>query len=302
MTVAICINCGTQKEGSFTKCPRCDFGPVSDRELTYSLAFSDHNFSADKLAEIGASIARTGICPPLSADQEAAFRKSVGSYKLKNVIVADNTETNEAAAAKSSISAEAYAHLQSLPQLIFSLVAGADLEIDSKELAAFENLFRIPVCRDTFKSALFKSLIYFSPTSTAGRKQRLTDAYLTEVRSTLDRHLSPEEFDEFRYDVLTFGSIIAAASGGVFGLGNKISKEERAAIKLLETYLAPKAPPPKEHSPVLSAMTEPWVRKFDDTMFRSFGFRPSKAQIGIYISSIQDFAGRIIAEQGPISH
>jgi|GEM_PF-3954767 len=310
MTVAICINCGTQKEGSFTKCPACDFGPVSDRELVYSLAFSDNNYSADTLARIGAEIAETGICPALPADQEAAFKKKVSAYPLKKVIVADNKETNEAAMAKAALPAEAYAHLQLLPHLIFPLVAGADAKIDRKEEAAFDKMLRVPICRDTFGSPLFKSLIYFGGEPEGNKKkQKLNDAYLTQIRAILHKHLSPEEYNEFREDVLTFGSIIAAASGGMLGLGNKVSKLEKAALYLLESYFPQRASPTGEYSPVLSAMTEPWVHKLDDTMFKSFGFRPSKIQIGVYISSIQDLVGKIslnkpayLIERGEILH
>jgi hypothetical protein len=310
MTVAICINCGRHKEGSFTQCRRCDFAPVSDLELAYSLAFSDSNLPADTLARIGADIARTGICPPLPEDQEAAFQKKVATFRLKNVVVADNRETNEAAAAKSKIPAEDYAHLQRLPLLIFRLVAGADAKVDRKELAAFKNLMRVPVCRDTFGSALFKSLIYFGSAATGDRKvHKITDAYLTQIRSILDKHLSPDQFNEFREDVLTFGSIIAAASGGLLGLGNKISEAEKVALYLLEGYFPRRAAESGEYSPVLSATTEAWVKKFDGTMFKSFGFRPSKSQIGVYISSIQDFVARIslqkpayLIERGEILH
>ncbi|MGE3872769.1 MAG: hypothetical protein AB7F74_07420 [Parvibaculaceae bacterium] len=310
MTVAICINCGRHKEGSFTKCPRCDFAPVSDLELAYSLAFSDSNFPPDALARIGADIAKTGTCPPLPEDQEAAFRKKVATYKLKNIVVADNRETNEAAAAKSEIPAEDFAHLQRLPLLVFRLVAGADAKVDRKELAAFKNLMRVPICRDTFGSPLFKSLIYFGSAASGDRKaQKLTDAYLTQIRSILDKHLSPEQFNEFREDVLTFGSIIAAASGGVLGLGNKVSKAEKVALYLLESYFPSRASASGEYSPVLSATTEAWVRKFDGTMFKSFGFRPSKTQIGVYTSSVQDFVAKIslhrpdyLIERGEILH
>jgi hypothetical protein len=310
MTVAICINCGRQKEGSFSKCPRCDFAPVSDLELAYSLAYSDSHFPIDMLARIGAEIERTGICPPLPEEQEAAFQKKAATYRLKNIIVADNRETNEAAAAKSQIPAKDYAHLQRLPLLIFRLVAGADARVDRKELAAFKNLMRVPICRDTFDSALFKSLIYFGSATGGDRKiQKLTDAYLTQIRSILDKRLSPEQFNEFREDVLTFGSIIAAASGGLLGLGNKISKAEKVALYLLESYFPRRAEASGEYSPVLSARTEAWVRKFDGTMFKSFGFRPSMTQIGVYTSSIQDFVARIslrrpdyLIEKGEILH
>lgn len=310
MTVAICINCGRHKEGSFTKCPRCDFAPVSDLELAYSLAFSDSNFPADMLARIGADIERTGTCPPLPEDQEAAVRQKIATYRLKNIVIADNRETNEAAAAKSEIPPKDYAHLQRLPLLIFRLVAGADEKVDRKELKAFKNLMRVPICRDTFDSTLFKSLIYFGSAAAGDRKfHRLNDAYLTQTRSILDKYLSPEQFNEFREDVLTFGSIIAAASGGLLGLGNKISKQEKVALYLLEGYFPRRASGSGEYSPVLSTATEAWVQKFDGTMFKSFGFRPAKTQIGVYISSIQDFVARIslhrpayLIERGEILH
>ncbi len=82
MTVAVCINCGTQKEGSFTKCPHCDFAPVSDLELAYSLAFSDSHYPPDTLAEIGDEIARTGVCgsQPLAKMSAAASASLRGAF------------------------------------------------------------------------------------------------------------------------------------------------------------------------------------------------------------------------------
>jgi hypothetical protein len=310
MTVAICINCGRQKKGSFTRCPRCDFAPVSDLELAYSLAYSDSHYPPDMLARIGGDIESTGICPPLPQDEEVSFQKKVATYRLKNIVVADNRETNEAAAAKSEIPAKDYAHLQRLPLLIFRLVAGADAKVDRKELAAFKNLMRVPICRDTFGSPLFKSLIYFGSGPRGDRQiHKLNDAYLTQTRSILDKHLSPEQFNEFREDVLTFGSIIAAASGGFLGLGNKISEAEKLALYLLESYFPRRAEGSGEYTPVLSTTTEAWVRKFDGTLFKSFGFRPSMTQIGVYTSSIQDFVARIslrkpdyLIERGEILH
>jgi len=57
-----------------------------------------------------------------------------------------NGARNEAAAAKSSMSPDCFEYISRLPLFIFVMVAGADNKIDRKEVAAFSELLRTPVC------------------------------------------------------------------------------------------------------------------------------------------------------------
>lgn len=81
MTIALCVKCGVEKFGSFTRCPECGFVPETEEDFIYSLALSDHYFSKDTLGEIGASIKTSGRAPRLPRDQEDQFRQAVRQDK-----------------------------------------------------------------------------------------------------------------------------------------------------------------------------------------------------------------------------
>ena len=49
MTLAICLKCGAQKQGAWTRCEACHFEPSSSEEKAKSIALSDHNQSPDEL-------------------------------------------------------------------------------------------------------------------------------------------------------------------------------------------------------------------------------------------------------------
>ena len=55
MTIAICLNCGTQKVGAFTRCPGCSYDPAVEpdrRRQAQCLALSDHYLKPDALLKL----------------------------------------------------------------------------------------------------------------------------------------------------------------------------------------------------------------------------------------------------------
>ncbi len=52
--------------------------------------------------------------------------------------------------------------------------------------------------------------------------------------AALCKQLDEKEVDELKHDLLNRASSIAAAAGGVLGLGSKVSAKEKAALKMLE--------------------------------------------------------------------
>ena len=77
MTQAICLQCGNLKHGAFNACGSCNFAPKTERDLAYSLGFSDHYLKEPQLRQIGEDI-RAGLPPPrLSSEQEQQFRSTV---------------------------------------------------------------------------------------------------------------------------------------------------------------------------------------------------------------------------------
>jgi hypothetical protein len=54
MTMALCLNCGGLKFGALCPCPACEAASTGNQEL--DIAFSDHVYSDQMLAELGAVI------------------------------------------------------------------------------------------------------------------------------------------------------------------------------------------------------------------------------------------------------
>jgi len=77
MTVAVCFKCGAMKHGAFKACPKCNRRPQSEDDMASSLAFTDHYYSEDDLARIGADIAN-GNFPKFDP---ATWNKLIGSVR-----------------------------------------------------------------------------------------------------------------------------------------------------------------------------------------------------------------------------
>src|SRR5687768_15123348 len=92
MTVAICIKCGTFKNGAFMTCNGCRFHPVNDYDMAYSLALTDHYFSLETLREIGAAIPRHGR-PSLLPEQEEQMLAAIRDPSLQRILGLGDTGT-----------------------------------------------------------------------------------------------------------------------------------------------------------------------------------------------------------------
>ena len=97
MTLAICVKCGSFKHGAFNTCRECSYCPITDDhtdvDLAYSLAFTDHYFTKERLQQISASMKSGLPRPELPTDQEQEvlqaikdpqFRKSIGLPDSQN--------------------------------------------------------------------------------------------------------------------------------------------------------------------------------------------------------------------------
>jgi hypothetical protein len=58
MTVAVCLKCGALKHGALTPCPGCSHDPREPEDQARHLMTSDHYFSHEALAAIGARVKR----------------------------------------------------------------------------------------------------------------------------------------------------------------------------------------------------------------------------------------------------
>jgi hypothetical protein len=94
MTIAVCVNCGFIKHGA---CGACGSFPESETELAYSLALTDHYFSAETLQEISAAMLAGGPRPQLPPEQEQQFRQMVtGDDKMVRALAKIRRELKNA--------------------------------------------------------------------------------------------------------------------------------------------------------------------------------------------------------------
>jgi hypothetical protein len=288
MTIALCIRCGEYKRGAVTACRNCDYAPCGETELTYSAVLSDNYFNRETLDRIAADIRDTGEYPKLPREQEEKFLRAVAEDRNMQTILEFNAVNNEAAAAKKALPPADFEFVSRLPLLVFVTVAGADGKIDQKEMAAFEDLMRLPVCARAFKSPLFKALVIFGENALdAGGVRNLEPGNALEVATIIGRHCSEREFAAFAEDVQSLGFIVAGASGGLLGLGSKISRAEREAIAGLKQAFTKSATSRHEPSPVDLALS--WIDAFERLFADTFGIQANRSEIGSYVVSMLDF-------------
>lgn len=117
------------------------------------------------------------------------------------------------------------------PFCIFLLVAAADGTVDRKEIQRFQDLFTA----EEFKP--IRDLMGDHELAAESLVQELLNPendlheILSQSATTLDEMLEPALAQEMKQRLLRLGEEVAKASGGgLFGLGNKVSQEERTAL------------------------------------------------------------------------
>ena len=124
--------------------------------------------------------------------------------------------------------------------LIFFLVAAADGKVDKKELIAFVRLLSDP---EKIKNSLLVRIItnvisdVQNIVSDMARKKLDYIEELGKLRRIIDENLSSEEANSFKISLFLVGKEIAEASGGFFGFGSKISKEEKGVLAAIALCL-----------------------------------------------------------------
>ena len=123
-------------------------------------------------------------------------------------------------------------NLVRLPVVVFQAVALADGKADSGEQTCFLEY----VQRTTHVDPLLKQLCYVlaeQGKDVLQLSERETDfrTYLEEMRRVLENRLSPQERRSFLAGLLCLGHHVAGASGGFWGLGNRVSAVESARLE-----------------------------------------------------------------------
>lgn len=118
------------------------------------------------------------------------------------------------------------------PALAFFLVAAADGNVDSKEIAGFEAMIAKP---SIFPSPLFRKVIKdMGPQVGTYFEEMMQEDFdyhgaLEATANLVDTKYSWEA-ETYKLSLLSLAKRVAQASGGFLGVGSKISKEEKAAL------------------------------------------------------------------------
>jgi hypothetical protein len=141
---------------------------------------------------------------------------------------------------RSSFTDEEWRLLQFAPFWVMTQVAHADGDLDAKEFMA---LAREMDDASRYKNRLARGVLE----SCAGEFEAIWNAYkedprkvdegLRDVVQLLDRTLSPADAKGFKIALLGIGHWVADASGGFFGLGDRVSREESQALAFIMELL-----------------------------------------------------------------
>jgi hypothetical protein len=108
-------------------------------------------------------------------------------------------------------------------------VAWADGELDAKERRAV--IDRAGVARESTAGALLEAWLDRRP------DPKLLSAWTHLVQGMCD-HLDPDEAARLKTGLLERAAAVAAASGGLFGVGSKVSRSEAAMLAKLKAAFA----------------------------------------------------------------
>ncbi len=138
-----------------------------------------------------------------------------------------------------------YELIKEAPFIIFIIMALADGEIDLKETSAlaevilnpseFNNDFLVQVIRDAIPEITSTSI----PECLAPIMNSSPDYLnkLQELKRTIDENLDASEALQFKMALIKLGYKIADASGGLFGLGSRVCKQEEKMLQTIATVL-----------------------------------------------------------------
>lgn len=140
----------------------------------------------------------------------------------------------------SQFSQEEFESLRLAPFLVFFQVACSDGKLDKKEVAKFiELLSEGNKYENPLLNRVITNVISDIPAmlNAVFEQERDTSSLMLEVRKVVDARAGSEAGEAFAHALLAMGRDIASASGGFFGFGSKISKDERMALAHLAVCL-----------------------------------------------------------------
>ncbi|MCI4646173.1 MAG: hypothetical protein MRY64_15430 [Hyphomonadaceae bacterium] len=137
---------------------------------------------------------------------------------------------------KERFTSEQWELLKYLPFQVFTAVAGADGNIDRKEIATFfDEIQKAALLKNELHREVMIELAQVNPEKyireSMDFQKTIDSAELIKV--FLKETLTESEFQDFVASVFITGIKVANASGGGWFGGSKISKEERQALAVI---------------------------------------------------------------------
>ncbi|GHA03212.1 hypothetical protein GCM10008090_10250 [Arenicella chitinivorans] len=139
---------------------------------------------------------------------------------------------------------EDFEKLKQAPFLIFFLVAAADGSIDKKEVREFMEVLSNPeILNNPLLNRIITNVINQIPSVISDMATKEIDyiSELAQLKFIADSSLPDDQANHFKISLLLLGKKIAEASGGFFGFGSKISKEEKGALAAIAVCLGIRA-------------------------------------------------------------
>jgi hypothetical protein len=137
---------------------------------------------------------------------------------------------------KEKFTSDEWELLKIFPFQIFVVVAGADLNIDEKEIEQFnKDLHIAPFYKDPLHKELFIDILSSDITKLLKKAMDVSKLveHVNKIKNILKAKLTIDEYQRFTASMFVNAVKVAQASGGsIFG-GNKISDEEKRALLLL---------------------------------------------------------------------
>lgn len=136
--------------------------------------------------------------------------------------------------------AEHIATLKRAPLLMFFLISAADGKIDRKEVIEFAKIIGNP---DNQVNPVLKAVLSDISDSAAELLVEMAaeglnyELELQKLQVAVDQCLPSDDANDFKKALWELGEKIASASGGFWGFGSKISKEETMALDAIADIL-----------------------------------------------------------------
>lgn len=121
-----------------------------------------------------------------------------------------------------------------IPFIVFYIIAGADGKVDDQE---FEGYVRC--LRNTDDKILDEILANINPDfgenlASLPRNIPKLRKMLLRRKDLLENSVSKADYENFASEMLSIAKNVAESSGGILGLGDKVSQSERKALSTLE--------------------------------------------------------------------